>query len=175
MTIRDWTKLLASAGVMTLVVGTALAQQPVVQPAQGQSAEQMQQDMADCQAIAKQSTGYDPSQPPPSTSSPATPQAGGRVRGAAKGALAGAAGAEVRGQQYGAYDKLSDDVKQEYRQNEAKSAAAAGAAVGAAKQRQQRRQQGQAQEQQAAQTNAAAGSYNQAYKSCLMGRGYSVP
>ena len=110
MTLRNCTKLLVSAGVMTLIVESALAQQPVVQPAQSQSAEQMQQDLADCQTIAGQSTGATPTQ------APAQPQGGGRVRGAAKGALAGAAGAEVRGQQYGAYDKLSDDVKQEYRQ-----------------------------------------------------------
>ena len=43
--------------------------------------------------------------------------------------------------------------------------------MGAAKQRQQRRQQSQAQEHQA---DAATNAHNQAYKSCLMGRGYSV-
>jgi hypothetical protein len=127
---------------MAFVVNTALAQQPAVQLAQGQSPEQTQQDMADCQAIARQSTGYDPAQATTQTAAPAQPQAGGRARGAAKGALAGAAKAEAKGQQYEAYDKLSDDVKQEYRQNEAKSAAAAGAAVGASRQRQERRQQG---------------------------------
>src|SRR6185436_17375404 len=107
MTLRDCTQLLASVGAMMLVVGTALAQQPVVQPAQGQSAEQMQRDMADCQGIAKQSTGYDPAQATTQAAAPTQPQAGGRVRGAAKGAAVGAVAAGVKGQQYDAYDKMS--------------------------------------------------------------------
>ena len=174
MTLRDCTQLLASVGVMTFVVGTALGQQPMVQPAQGQSAEQMQRDTADCQGIAQQSTGYNPAQATTPTAAPAQPQAGGRARGAAKGAAAGAVAAGARGQQYDAYDKMSDDTKQEYRQNNAKSAAAAGAVVGGSRQRQERREQDKAQEQQVAQANAAANTYTQAYKSCLMGRGYNV-
>jgi hypothetical protein len=94
MTLRDCTQFLASVGVITLVVGTALAQQPVVQPTQEQSAEQMQRDMADCQGIAKQSTGYDPAQATTQAAAPTQPQAGGRTRGAA----AGAGAAAVKGQ-----------------------------------------------------------------------------
>ena len=67
MTLQDFTKVLAPMWAMAFIVNTALAQQPAVQPTQGQRPEQRQQDMADCQAIAQQSTGYDPAQPPPST------------------------------------------------------------------------------------------------------------
>src|SRR5215475_7169278 len=111
MILRDCIQLLASVGVMTLVVGAALAQQPTVQPAQGQSAEQMQRDMGDCQGIAKQSTGYDPAQATTQAAAPAEPQRGGRARGAAKGAAVGAVAAGVKGQQYDAYDKVSDEAK----------------------------------------------------------------
>jgi deoxyribose-phosphate aldolase len=79
---------------MTLVGGTALAQQPVVQPAQEQSAEPMQRDMVDCQGIVKQSTGYDPAQATTQAAAPMQPQAGGCTRGAAAGAVAAA----VKGQ-----------------------------------------------------------------------------
>ena len=174
MTVRDFTKVIAPMWAMAFVANIALAQQSAVQLAQGQSPEQKQKDMVDCQAIAKQSTGYDPAAAT-QAAAPEEPERGGRVRGAAKAATAGAVAAGVRGQQYDAYDKMSDDAKQEYRQNEAKSAAAAGAVVGGSRQRQERREGNKAQEQQAAQANAAASAYDQAYKSCMMGRGYSAP
>src|SRR5207245_8730300 len=75
---------------------------------------------------------------------------------------------EKQGQQYQAYDQVNEDAKQQYRQNEAKEAAAKGAKRGAAKQGMQKKQQ----QQQQAQANAGASAFNQAYKSCLMGRGY---
>ena len=172
MTIGDFTKVIAPMWALAFVANIALAQQSAVQFAQGQSAEQ--KDMADCQAIAKQSTGYDPAAAT-QAAAPEDTQRGGRARTAAKAATASAVRSEVKGQQYDAYDKMSDDAKQEYRQNEAKSAAAAGAVVGGSRQRQERREQNKAQEQQAAQANAAASAYDQAYKSCMMGRGYSAP
>jgi hypothetical protein len=133
------TVVFGSASGILLAFAAAPASAQSVQPTKGQSTEQMQKDMAECQSAATQSSGYDPAAPPPVSSSGA-PQAGGRARGAAAGAVAGAAAAEVRGRQHeDLYDNASDDVKQEYRQNQAKSAAAAGAAVGAAKQRQERR------------------------------------
>ena len=154
--------------------GATQAQQPTVQAAQGQSYEQMEKDKAECYSIASQSTGYNPAQASAAPASSTTPQGGGRLRGAAAGAMAGAARAEVRGNQYQAYERAPDELKQEYRRNEAKSAAAAGAVVGGARQRQSRREQARAQENQAAQQSAATSSFNQAYNSCLMGRGYVV-
>ena len=154
--------------VGTFVVGcwsSVACADTIVTPLKGQNAAQIQQDQADCRAIAASSG----SQPQPQAAPP--PRGGGRARGAARGAAAGAAAAEVRGQQYDRYDDLSDDAKREYRQNNAGGAAAAGAVAGGARQRQARRDQ--AAQQQAAQANAAAGS-EQAYRACLAGRGYSI-
>lgn len=130
-----------------------------ITPMQGQTPEQIQRDQADCTSIAQQSAG--------SQTQSATPPTGGRARGAAVGAMAGAAKAEVKGGQHGAYDNVNEDVKQQYRQNEAKSVAAAGTVVGGAKQRQQRREASQ-------QGATSSQAVDQAYSSCLMGRGYSV-
>jgi hypothetical protein len=165
--------IMRARGLRTIVlVGFAVAFGPavalaetVITPLQGQTAEQIQRDQADCRSIAASSATTPPAEPASGR------RGGGRARGAARGAAAGAVAAEVRGQQYDRYDNLSDDAKREYRQNNAGSAAAAGAMVGASRQRQQRRQD--AAQQQQAQANAAAAN-EQAYRSCLMGRGYSV-
>ena len=164
---------LAIAAVACFV--TASAQAGGVQPTKGQSAEQTQKDVAECQALAAQSSGFDPSAAPAPVAS-APPQVGGRAKGAVVAGAAGAAAAEVRGQQRGgqAYDQASDEAKQEYRQNQAKSAAAAGAVVGASKQRQDRRAARAAGQQQAAETQSKAAAYDQAYQGCLLGRGYTI-
>jgi len=130
-----------------------------VTPMQGQTPDQIQRDQADCTSIAQQSAG--------SATQPAPAPTGGRMKGAAVGAMAGAAKAEAQGRQHGAYGNVNDDIKQEYRQNEAKSAAAAGVVVGGAKQRQQRRETSQ-------QSASSSQTFDQAFGSCMMGRGYSV-
>ncbi len=135
-------------------------------PAKGQSQEQMQKDTAECRNIATQSTGYNPSTGQAAAATTSRPR-GGRAHGAARGALAGAARAEVKGQQYEAYDNAPEELKQEYRQNQAGAGAYVGAAVGGSASRRQRRQQGQQQQSQQA-------SFEQAYRSCMMGRGYTV-
>jgi hypothetical protein len=81
---------------VALAAATADAEQ--VQALKGQSAEQTQKEIAECQATATQTSGYNPAAPPP-VSSAGAPQAGGRVPGDAAGAAAGAAAAEVRGRQ----------------------------------------------------------------------------
>lgn len=154
---------------LAVLVPCALAQQATVQPLQGQSPEQMQQDIASCQGAATQATGYSPSQASGSAA-PAAPS-GKRLKGAAAGAVAGGVRAEARGRDHDdAWDKVDDDRKQDYRQNEAQAAARAGAAVGGVRTRQDRRdtrrQQGQQQQQ--------AGAWNQSYTGCLQGRGYTV-
>jgi len=129
-----------------------------VTPMQGQTPDQIQKDQADCTSIAQQSSG--------SQTQPAAPT-GGRAKGAAAGAMAGAAKAEAQGRQHGAYGNVNDDIKQEYRQNEAKSAAAAGVVVGGTKQRHDRREASQ-------QSATSSQAFDQAFGSCMMGRGYSV-
>lgn len=131
----------------------------------GQSAEQQQKDISECQSQATQSSGFNPSAPPPVDSGP---NVGGRVKGAAVGGAAGAAAAGVRGGEV--YDNASDDARQEYRQNQAEGAAAAGAVVGASRQRQERR--ADRKEEKAQESKATA--YDQAYQGCLGARGYTV-
>lgn len=129
-----------------------------VTPLKGQSPEITQQDIAACQSQSGSAA----------STSPDTPQAGGRARGAAAGAAAGAVVAGARGRQHEeVYDRMDDDTKQAYRQNQAKDAAAAGMVVGGSRQRQDRRQDRASQNQQ----NAAASS---AYTTCMQQRGYQV-
>ena len=124
-----------------------------VVPMKGQSAQQTQMDINECNSIAA-SQGT-------STASPS----GGRLKGAAVGAAAGAAGAQVRGRQHDEfYDRVDDDKQQDYRQDRAKSTAAAGVVVGGSRQRQERR----------AQDKNAAASASTAYNSCLQGKGYQI-
>lgn len=148
-------------GTGLLIVGTFFAANVsalTVTPMQGQTPEQIQKDQADCSAMAQQSAPQAPT---------ATGPSGTRLKGAAVGAAAGAVSAEVQGRGHSGYDVANDDLKQEYRQNQAKSAAAAGMVVGGAKQRHDRREQSQ-------QGAATAQSYDQAFGSCMMGRGYNV-
>jgi hypothetical protein len=125
-----------------------------VVPMKGQSSQQTQADINECNSIAA-------SQSASTTSTPS----GGRIKGAAVGAAAGATAAQVRGNQHDeAYDRVDDDTKQDYRQNRAKSTAAAGAVVGGSRQRQERRADAKT-----TQANTAT-----AYTSCLQGKGYQV-
>ncbi|OYQ29523.1 hypothetical protein B7L09_02100 [Pseudomonas mandelii] len=125
-----------------------------VVPMKGQSSQQTQLDINECNSIAASQTA-----------STAPPASGGRLRGAAVGAAAGSAGAEVRGRQHDEfYDRVDDDTKQDYRQNRAKETAAAGAVVGGSRQRQERR----------AQQKTSAANTSTAYTSCLQGKGYQV-
>jgi len=164
------TRLMLTVAVAFIIAGPQplLAEQATVQPMQGQTPEQMQQDMAACQSAATEATGFSPSQPPVAAAPPGP--SGKRLRGAAAGAVAGGVRAEARGSDYEAWDEVDDDRKQDYRQEEAQSSARAGAAVGGmasrVDRRQGRRQQGQQQQQ--------ASAWNQSYSSCLQGRGYTV-
>jgi hypothetical protein len=86
------------SGVCLLLSMNALAQQPIIYPAGGQSPEQQQKDQGECQTWATQNTGVDPAvlatTPPPPTSSTG---GGERVGGAAKGALGGLAIGAIAG------------------------------------------------------------------------------
>lgn len=151
---------------VALVIGmfsftaSALAQQPFVYPAKGQSPEKMARDKAECQGWATQQTGFDPMKE--ATTSQSTPsdksQRGGVLRGGARGAAAGAAIGAIAGN--------------------AGEGAAIGAASGGlmagAKRRQQQKAEQQAQAQQAQAHSEQVGNFQRAYGACLKGRGYSV-
>jgi outer membrane lipoprotein SlyB len=143
-----------------LIVGTALpalAQQTIVYPSKGQSAQQQSSDEGACYAWAKQKTGIDPA-----VVANAAPQAqapnGQRVRGAAGGAAIGAAAGAIGGDAgHGA----------------AIGAVAGTVAGGVAHRHQQRAAAAQNAQMESAQQQALA-SYRQAWDACMQGRGYSL-
>jgi hypothetical protein len=146
---------------MLLCAGVALAQQAIVYPAKGQTAEQQQKDTGECNTWAKQTTGVDPvavAQAATSAPAPTGPQ-GQRVAGAARGAAAGAIIGEI----------ADDDAGEG-----AAVGAVAGAMHGGAKQRRQGRAQQQQQQQVQQQTKQALDTYNRAVVACLEGRGYTI-
>jgi len=122
--------------------GSALAQ--AAYPAKGQSPEQQQKDMAECQNWAAQQTGGPAAAPQPAAT-------GQGVRGAARGAAVGAVGGAIGG----------DAGKG------AAAGAAAGAMVGGVRRRQDRRAATAAADQQNA-------SFSNATSACLSARGYTV-
>ena len=133
---------------------SALAQQPVVYPAKGQSPDQQKKDQGECHSWAIGQSGYDPAKPPQAAPPPpkGATGSGARVRGAAVGATAAA----VTG-------------------NDAGDAAKAGAVVGASAKRSSNRQEARAQESQTAQAQSSGQqAYSKAVAACLEGRGYSV-
>jgi hypothetical protein len=144
-----------------LPIGLVHAQDLIVYPAKGQSAQQMDKDKGECTTWAKQQTGVDPvvlaqksaAQPP------AAAPKGERLKGAAKGAAAGAVVGEI------AHDDAGKG---------AATGAAVGVVAGGAKQRQKAQAQQQTQQQQQAQTQQSLDKYNKAYSACLEGKGYTV-
>jgi Glycine zipper len=145
--------------VWTLTFAVA-AQQPIIYPARGQSAQQQNNDTAQCQLWATQTTGVDPvaiaqqgaNQPPPQQ------QQGGMLRGAAGGAALGAMGGAIAG--------------------DAGKGAAIGAVVGTAAGgiRQRRRNEAAAGQQQAnnQQASQQMATFSRAVAACMTGRGYTV-
>lgn len=131
------------------------AQQPIIYPAGGQSAEQQQKDQGECQVWATQSTGIDPAvlatAPPPSSSS----GGGERVRGAARGAVGGAAIGAIAG--------------------DAGEGAAIGAVVGTMAGGRKKRQNEAAQQQAGqAQTQEQMNTWYRAIGACMTARNYTV-
>jgi hypothetical protein len=142
----------------SLVAPAALAQQLLIYPANGQSAEQQSQDEAECRVWATQQTGFDPAvnQPPAGGSSQAGQ--GVVVGGAARGAALGAVGGAIAGN--------------------AGKGAAVGAGVGAAgglfNRMGARRQQEAHQQQAQAQYQGQSAEFSRAVATCATGRGYTV-
>lgn len=153
--------------VMGAILGVALvtpavAQQPVVYPAQGQSAEQQARDQGECRAWAVQQTGFDPAYPPPPPVTGSSGQGGEILTGAARGAVLGLTIGAIAG-----------DAGEG-----AAAGAAGGALIGGFRRRDQRRQdeqmQSQAQYQYQQQIAANTQAFNRAVAVCLQGRGYTV-
>jgi len=147
----------------TLFTGFALAQDPIVYPAKGQSQQQVEKDKYACYEWGKKQTGFDPMQQPTASSPPPQQQSSASApRGAARGALAGLAIGSLAG--------------------EAGKGAAIGAVggglIGGARRRGHQQEQQQAEQQwaqqQANEYHHRRNEYNRAYGACLEGKGYTV-
>jgi hypothetical protein len=149
--------------------GGALAQDFVVYPAKGQSAQQTEKDKFECYGWAKGQTGFDPMQMP-TASSPPPPRGGASVAGGAVGGgvLGGLGGAAIGGIASG--------------RSGAKTGAAigglSGGVLGGMRSHAQNQQADQKREQwereQANQYLQQRNAYNRNYAACLEGRGYAV-
>jgi hypothetical protein len=155
-------RLVSTLVVLTSFVGTgAFADQLLVYPKQGQSAQQQSMDKAECYSWAQQQLGYDPQTLLNQSQQAGTAgqsQQGGAARGAGRGAAAGAVGGAIAG-------------------NAGKGAAigaGVGALGGAHRKNQAERQQEQTQQQANAQIQQKMQAFNKAEGTCLSGKGYSV-
>src|SRR5687768_5657152 len=138
---------LGAAAVTALAVMPAALAQGHVYPARGQSPQQQQRDMSECQTWATQQSGGNPAV----AASPSTAPQGDMLRSAGRGAAVGAVGGAIGGNA-GAGAAIG---------------AATGALIGGVRRRDQRHAQEQANEQ-------ATASHGRAYGACLEGRGYTV-
>lgn len=146
-----------------LIVGTALAQEPFVFPAKGQSQDQIERDKFSCYQWAKNQSGFDPMQPPPASAPPPQSSAGindtfkGAALGAGAGALFKRKGSRSKGAMTGA---LIGGVL--------------GGIMESDKRRRHERNRQQYEMQRANAYAAQRNSYNRAYTACLEGKGYTV-
>jgi uncharacterized protein YcfJ len=139
------------------VTTVCFAQEPIVYPGKGQSADQMEKDKYECYQWSRQQTGFDPMQPA-TAQTPAPQQKGGALKGAAGGALMGAAVGAIAG--------------------DAGTGAAIGAAsgglIGGARRHQGTKEQEQLAQQQQASYEQQRSQYNRAWGACMEGRGFTV-
>src|SRR5262249_10065886 len=152
-----WTLVVVIALSLTIIVSVPPAQAQTYAPAKGQPPEQQGKDTAECQGIAVQQSGFNPTQAQPAAA-PAPQQGGERVRGAARGAAVGAAAGAIGG----------DAGKG------AATGAAAGTVTGGMRKRDAARQQeAQAEQQQAAVAQGQAG-HDKALGGCMQAEGHTV-
>lgn len=143
--MRTLAMVVLVAGSLVVAV-PAMAQQPFVYPAKGQTQQKQDIDTAECGRWAKDHSGVDPNAP--QQAGKLGQHAGGVVGGAAKGAAVGAAVGAIAGN--------------------AGKGAGAGAVLGGVGGRRKSKAAGQAQQQE------TQSSYNRAFAACMEGRGYTV-
>jgi len=155
--------IFSSVLICFLFTGLALAQDPIIFPAKGQSQEQMEKDKFSCYQWAKDETGFDPMQTPTASTPPPQQQAG--RGGALKGAAVGAG--------VGAIVKRDDS-----RSKGAGTGAVVGGVLGGARQAGQMRKDEQArqqwEQQQANEYSQNRNTYNRAFSACMESKGYTV-
>jgi len=136
---------------------TAQTNGPYIYPSRGQTQEQQNRDKYECNQWAVSQSGFDPSNPSP-TSAGAQQAQRGAGGGAERGAAVGAIGGAIEGDP-GA---------------RAASGAARGGLLGAIRRRRERNEAAQAQEQAQATAAGDRESFNRAFAACMQGRGYAV-
>jgi len=137
-----------------LMITAQVSAEPVIYPAQGQSAEQQEKDKFDCYNWSKQQSGFDPM----SASDTATAQAQTKSGGAAKGALVGGATGAIFGN----------------KSKHTRNSAIAGATIGGVAQAGSNKKSQGATDQYNAQVAASRSGYDRANAACLEGKGYTV-
>ncbi|MFC1579462.1 glycine zipper family protein [Thermodesulfobacteriota bacterium] len=149
--------------VTFVFTGMAVAQEPIIFPAKGQSQDQMEKDKFSCYQWARNETGFDPMKQPTASSPPPQQQArqGGALRGAAVGATTGAVVKRSGSRSYGA-----------------RTGAVVGGVLGGARQSRKNQKDQQAmqqwEQQQAAEYAAKRNTYNRAFSACMESKGYTV-
>jgi len=140
----------------------ATANELMIFPAKGQSAETMDQDKYTCYGWAKGQSGFDPMKVPTTTTAPPKSKEGS-VAGTAVG---GAVGGAVLGKVIGGNKKS------------AKRGALAGGLVGgvsqSSKNNKSKKKQKKWEQEQASNYADNRNNYNRAYSACLEGKGYTV-
>jgi hypothetical protein len=148
---RPQQKTVAGAFLFAAMIPAAIAAEPVIYPAKGQSAKQQSKDKYECYEWAVKQTGFDPqaagTAAPPSSESKSD-------RSVGKGAAGGALGGAITGH--------------------AGRGAAVGAGIGGLRHREKEKQAKQDEQQAEAKQQEKMSTFNEAQKVCLKGRGYSV-
>jgi uncharacterized protein YcfJ len=150
--------------IVTLMSATnvAIANELMIFPAKGQSAETQEQDKFSCYGWAKGQSGFDPMAVPTTTTAPPKSKQGSVAGSTAKGAIGGA----VLGKIVGGNKKS------------AKRGALAGGLVGgvsrSSKNSKSERKQAEWEQKEANNYANNRNSYNRAYSACLEGKGYTV-
>jgi uncharacterized protein YcfJ len=149
---------------VTLMSATniAIANELMIFPAKGQSAETQEQDKFTCYGWAKGQSGFDPMKAPTTTTAPPKSKEGS-VAGSAVG---GAVGGAVLGKIVGGNKKS------------AKRGALAGGLVGgvsrSSKNSKSEKKQAEWEQKEANNYANNRNNYNRAYSACLEGKGYTV-
>jgi hypothetical protein len=160
------TRSTSAIALAALCATSAVAQEPFIYPAKGQSASQQDKDKYACYSWAKGQTNFDPMAPPTAKTPPPSgghrSVAGGALGGAVLGAGVGAVGGAIGGNA-GKGAKIGTAT--------GGLLGGMGAAGENAKQNQERQQW---QQREAARYAAARGQYNRAFGACMEGRGYTV-
>lgn len=155
---RVWALVIVSLFILAFSAENSPAQGIIVYPAKGQSQIQQQDDEGQCMQWAKQQSGFDPLQRPPTQAGGAPSMAGGVVKGGAAGAAVGAVGGAIGGSAG----------------KGAAIGAASGALLGGLMRKREAKQQEEVAQEQSAQYANKRSVFDRAYSACLQGRGYTV-